>query len=214
MHKALWFIFGLMIGAGAGVGASASCFRRKYETESIDIPKDMNDGPVRAAKGISYEEISKRRKQEVPVKTDIPTSYREYYAKTRDYVSTVSPTNDPEEQERPPRTEPYRIDYEEFGNKEGFDTVSYSIYSDGVITDERDEAITEDEVEDTFGPWARNDALGSDGAIYIRNEVHRCDYELVLNNHTYAEVLQETQPIVDGVTIMNAVTQVVHTGEG
>lgn len=220
-------IFGLIfsgfaLGVGAGVYASASCFRKKYEEESLrEIEKEKEELKKKYNKKITP--VAKAREAKKP-EEKIPEVKNVYASLTRDYMSVVTedvPFDEDEENvlyisdltdpvTTNEKEEPYEIDPYEYGNKEGYDMVSYSCFSDGVITNEYDEALSEDEVEASIGSSVRRKIVGNkEPAVYIRNDKTKIDYEIMADSQPYSDFLLEKKYKANGENIMNAVTQIV-----
>ena len=82
---------------------------------------------------------------------------------------------------------PYVIAPEDFGENEDYEKVSYTYYSDGVVTDEREEIVKD--VGETIGEdFADHFGDYEDDSVYIRNDVIGIDYEILYDDRTYEEV--------------------------
>lgn len=85
---------------------------------------------------------------------------------------------------------PCVIPPDEFGENMDYERLSFTYYADGVVADDNDEFLENvDEVIgveslDHFGEW-------EDEAVYVRNDKFKCYYEILLDNRTYEEVLEE-----------------------
>lgn len=86
---------------------------------------------------------------------------------------------------------PYVIPPEEFGEIEGYERISLTYYSNGVLADDSDSKI--DNVEDILGTVGADlkDHFGEyeDDSVYVRNDARSCDYEILYDVRTYDEVL-------------------------
>jgi hypothetical protein len=85
---------------------------------------------------------------------------------------------------------PYVIAPHEFMTKDGYDGITLTYYSDGVLADENDEVL--EDVEDIIGI----DSLHCFGeyeedSVYVRNDEKLCDYEILLDNRNYSDVYNE-----------------------
>lgn len=81
---------------------------------------------------------------------------------------------------------PYVIPPEECGAGDNT-TISLTYYSDGILADDEDEII--DDIENTVGSdFAKHFGNYEEDAVYIRNDRHRCDYEILRDNRAYAAV--------------------------
>ena len=82
---------------------------------------------------------------------------------------------------------PYVISPEEFDDHEDYETVSLTYYSDGVLTDERDNVI--EDVEGTVG----EDSLThfgeyEDDSVFVRNDDLKIDYEILADDRKFSEI--------------------------
>lgn len=95
------------------------------------------------------------------------------------YSQTVVPKTPDHEVEAP-----YIIDPEEFGELDGYTTISLFYFEDGILSDENGVII--DEPEEIVG-----DALSQfdedEDAVYVRSDPKRCDYEVLKDLRSYAD---------------------------
>ena len=87
-------------------------------------------------------------------------------------------------------SKPYVISPEEFGEFEEYEKVSLTYYSNNILADENDEVI--EDVEETIGV----DSLThfgeyEDDSVFVRNDSRKCDYEILLDQRSYAEVVKQ-----------------------
>ena len=85
---------------------------------------------------------------------------------------------------------PYVISPEEFGEFDEYEKISLTYYSNNVLVDENDEVI--EDVEETVG----SDSLThfgeyEDDSVFVRNDVRKCDYEILLDQRSYTEIVQQ-----------------------
>lgn len=110
--------------------------------------------------------------------------YRDYseYADPRKEVRDISDL----------KTRPYVISPEVFGDEYDYDLYVYTYYADGVVTDEGDEPIEKEELDELIGLDSLN-TFGQyeEDAIYVRNEGLKIDYEILKDNSNYADRAQE-----------------------
>lgn len=89
-------------------------------------------------------------------------------------------------------SKPYVIHPNEVGEKEeeGYSIVSLTYYADGVVTDDDDEVLDDiagtitEEALTHFGEY-------EDDSVYVRNDRLKIDYEILLDQRTYAEILEK-----------------------
>lgn len=91
---------------------------------------------------------------------------------------------------------PYVISPKEFGELEDYHTITLTLYSDGVLTDENDSPIDPDEIGrenlESIGKY-------EDDAVHIRYDARKCDYEVLLDERAHEDILKTmpTQPVMD-----------------
>ena len=81
---------------------------------------------------------------------------------------------------------PYVIAPEEFGE---YDTKSWSLYSDGVLTDENDMVVIDH--RSIIGDALEHFGDYDDDSVYVRNEKEEYDYEILKLERSFSEVNQE-----------------------
>lgn len=91
---------------------------------------------------------------------------------------------------RPNTDEPYIISPEEFDSLDTdiqYPGVTLTWYADCILADDNNEII--EDVEDIVGfeALSRFKEFGAD-AVYVRNEAHECDYEILRDSRRYADV--------------------------
>lgn len=85
-------------------------------------------------------------------------------------------------------TPPYVIPPEEFDSEEDYDTVSLTYYTDGILTDDYDNVI--EDIENTVGKdFASHFGEYEDDSVFIRNEMLKTDYEILMDYRPYADVV-------------------------
>ena len=87
---------------------------------------------------------------------------------------------------------PYVIAPEDFGEEEDYERVSLTYYSDRYLVDDVDEVV--DDIENTVGQDSLNEfGVYEDDAVYVRNDRLKCDYEILLDERKYSDVIK-TKP--------------------
>ena len=94
-----------------------------------------------------------------------------------------------EEEEMDDTREPYVIMPDQFSELADYDTINLTYYADGVLaSDDTDEII--DNVDELIGEDSLNHfGEFEDDSVYVRNDERKCDYEILRDNRTYAEVV-------------------------
>lgn len=87
---------------------------------------------------------------------------------------------------------PRIISPDEFGEQEGYDEISLTYYADKTLTDDHDHPMDDDEIEETLG----KESLQHFGdyepdSVFVRNDRLKVDYEILMDQRTYEQVLQE-----------------------
>lgn len=85
---------------------------------------------------------------------------------------------------------PYVISPEQFGENEDYERISLTYYADQVLVDENDEII--EDVEETVGFESLNHfGEYEDDSVFVRNDAKKCDYEILLDQKLYSDVIDE-----------------------
>lgn len=95
-----------------------------------------------------------------------------------------------EKKEMPMTDRPYTISPDEYGNQEDYTQISLIYYAgDEVLADEEDEAV--DDVDDIVGvDFADHFGEYEDDSVFIRNDKRKCDYEILKDNRSFADVCE------------------------
>ena len=65
-----------------------------------------------------------------------------------------------------------------------------TLYADGTLTDDNDEVLSEDEIEEIIGKDSLNHfGEYEEDSVFVRNDARKCDYEILKSLEDYAEVL-------------------------
>lgn len=84
---------------------------------------------------------------------------------------------------------PYVISPEEFGEFEEYEKISLTYYADKVLADENDEEV--DDVEEIVGKESLNHfGEYEDDSVFVRNDRLKCDYEILLDQRNYSDVVK------------------------
>ena len=166
---------------GAGSAAGFLLARKLLTEKYMRIAQEEIDS-VKAHFSFRNEKTEKEKPK--PEKEQ-PANYRQYTAELgyRDKDETLPPASE---------SRPRVISPDEFGDRDGYDQISLTYYADKTLTDDRDHAMDEEEIEDTVG----KENLTHFGeyepdSVFVRNDRLKADYEILLDTRTYAEVLQE-----------------------
>lgn len=190
------FIFGVGIGAVGGIFGTREYFRTKYKNQADEEIKSV------------VEKFSNRTKKEEDDKTAVAefarnkpdiNEYakklsREGYTNYSKSETTNEPTKNeiPEEDNEPDDKDtdrPYVISPDEFGEFYDYTQISLTFFSDHVLTDENYEMV--DDVDEMVGAESLNHfGEYEDDSVFVRNDRLKVDYEILLDQRKYADVLK------------------------
>ena len=181
-----------VIGLAIGVVSSALYFRGKTQEEINEVRSFY---------------LSKVGENEATENTEAETVeekvFREFNAtkpEIRDYINTLrerkyvdySKTAEPDDSSaKVPDViaDPYVISIDDFGQEEGYDTITLTAYSDGTIANYADDEL--EDPESTIGEDVLS-KFGDEDVVYIRNDRLKADFEVVRDNRTYVEVIGDS----------------------
>ena len=192
MNKATGFVM-FVLGAAVGSVATWQYTKKKYERiaqEEIDSVKEIFSKRESAAEvEIVTPEPQTAKVGKPEEKPDI-TEYaarleREGYTN----YSNVSAGEKKEEQEAM-EMKPYVISPEEFGEFEDYERISLSYYADQILADEDDEKV--EDVDNVVGLESlAHFGEYEDDSVFVRNDRLKCDYEILLDQRTYSDVIKQ-----------------------
>ena len=85
---------------------------------------------------------------------------------------------------------PYVISPEEFGEFEDYERISLSYYADQILADEDDEKV--EDVDNVVGLESLTHfGEFEDDSVFVRNDRLKCDYEILLDQRTYSDVMKQ-----------------------
>lgn len=187
----------LAFAAGAAVGSVVTWKYLKKRTDQIveSYEDEIDSIADMYANRKVAEDVSEEEPQQKPSRPSKP-DLMAYATKIRDleYQTETDPEPPKEEEERD-MSKPYVIAPDEFGENPEYDTCSINYYNDHVLAYDWG-AVVED-VDDTIG----TDSLKHFGeyepdAVYVRNDVLKCDYEILMSERNFADVLAMTHESV------------------
>lgn len=178
-----------LLGAATGVGCSALLLKKYYENianEEIESVKKSFSNKAKKESNENKENENKDKDKE------------NEHAKKIEELETIkkviqdhnySAYSKPEKEDAKMDEKPYVIPPEDFADLDDYETVSLTYYSDGVLTDDMNEVV--DDIEGTVG----EDSLThfgeyEDDSVFVRNDERKCDYEILLDDRAYSEVVR------------------------
>ena len=176
MNKSVIGFVSFTVGGVAGFVVADKMLKQKYE----QLVQDEIDS-VKAAFRKQHPLSEKKEKPSKPTEQE-RRAYSQYAAKLG-YTEEKTPA---------PLQAPHVISPDEFGDQDGYDEISLTYYSDGTVTDDGDRAMSEDEIEEAIG----KDSLThfgeyEDDSVFVRNDRLKADYEILMDQRSYADVLRE-----------------------
>lgn len=181
------FVFAL--GAAIGVAATREYFKKKYEAISQEE--------------IYHEIYNKKRNEEQANKEDEEDKvYGDENSKVElvdmdslkgdvdDYVETIEKLRYTNEESKKVGPKPYVISPDEFGNSEDdYTCISLSYYEDQVLADDADHIV--EDIENVVGIESLTHfGEYEEDCVYVRNDRRKCDYEILLRQEKYSDLLK------------------------
>lgn len=161
----------IIFATGAAIGSLVTwkLLKTKYEQiaqEEIDSVKEVFNKRLEEAEESANDSTDFRNKPDL----------MEYASKVKDLgYSNKDVKEDEDEMEGPQVITP-----DEFGENDEYDTDTLYYYNNGVLTDEFDEVVNPDYIDDLLGPDTLNlfEETGED-SIYVRNDAECGYYEIL-----------------------------------
>ena len=178
------------VGVSIGVLSTRQYFNQKYNQiaqEEIDSVKEV------FSKRSKKEDISDEIDETKPiVSKGLSKKYKELlsnldYSHDGDYANSI---NDLDASTEEHIFKPYVIRPDEFGEKDEYDTVSLTCWSDLVLTDDCDVVV--DNVEDTVGNGTlKRFGEFEDDSVFVRDDRKRIDYEILWDTRKYEDYFND-----------------------
>ena len=149
--------------------------------------------PITIQPQIKSEPENKGEEKQITVENSIPqqsVSVTEYVQKTQRKYSELTRDYSPDQNDR---KEIEIIDVDIFkSNPDVYEPVTYTLYSDGKLTNELNELILNPDDSVGRSTIERFNALEQNGAVYVRNHKTKMDYEILRSLSSYAEARGRT----------------------
>lgn len=204
------FAGGILVGAAAIYFAIKTKYEKLAENEIKEMReyyKDKNEKEVEiiernavqrhehekaVAEAEKQEEFDKEHEKELEEYREIVSQYAhpEYAdALVRKRELQIKESEKEEENMTEGFAQPYYIiKPDQYGEKD-YEPATLTWYADGVLTDEFDNVIDEDEIEERIGMEALvNIGAYEDGLIHVRNDDLEIDYEIQEDPRRYADI--------------------------
>ena len=93
-------------------------------------------------------------------------------------------------------TPPYVIPPKEFDTLEDYETINLTYYTDGVLADDEDYPV--EDIENTVGKdFASHFGEYEDDSVFVRNEMLKVDYEILMDYRPFKDVVQTATNLKD-----------------
>lgn len=207
MKNFFTFVTGLVIGSVVTYVVVKDKFE-KIAQEEIDSVKEVFGRRVEKEADKKVEKIAEKEVEK------IRKEYNDYSSLTKNYTSYSK--NETEEDdcaqveedddcanvededgveifevERASNSDrPYVIDPWDFGGEDGYETITLNYYADGVLTDDDDDVIEDEEIDDIVGKdFAEHFGEYEKDCVCVRNDRLKTDYEICRDLIEYSTLL-------------------------
>lgn len=207
MKNFFTFVTGLVIGSVVTYVVVKDKFE-KIAQEEIDSVKEVFGRRVEKEADKKVEKIAEKEVEK------IRKEYNDYSSLTKNYTSYSK--NETEEDdcaqveeeddcanvededgveifevERASNSDrPYVIDPWDFGGEDGYDTITLNYYADGVLTDDDNNVIEDEEIDDIVGKdFAEHFGEYEKDCVCVRNDRLKTDYEICRDLIEYSTLL-------------------------
>lgn len=158
--------------------------KEQYKNRKDLIVNDNNDNNDNNEEELSLDENINSKKVESNTIIDYRNISKKYLNDIKEHDNVDDKYNDP-----------YVIEPEEFG-EDGYDTCSLTYYSDGIVVDDVDEIVSNDDLDEYVGPGTIDifDEYNAK-SIIVRNELFRIDYEIIKDDCKYSDLYSDTREL-------------------
>jgi gas vesicle protein len=188
MNNTIAFVAGVIIGGAAGVLGARQYFKKKYE----DIAQEEIDSVKEA--------FSRKEKKDESEDSDSADDDESELEEAKTVMKDNGYFDEDVDVYKMKKSDeaPYVINDDEFGNMEteGYEMETLYYYLDGTLADGDDNRV---DLDDLIGADALNhfDEYVQD-TVYVRNEKYRTDYEVLLMQRSFADVVRASRYRGDG----------------
>lgn len=199
MKNFFTFVTGLVIGSVVTYVVVKDKFE-KIAQEEIDSVKEVFGRRVEKEADKKVEKIAEKEVEK------IRKEYNNYSSLTKNYTSYSKDETEEDdcaqveededgveifEVERASNSDrPYVIDPWDFGGEDGYETITLNYYADGVLTDDDDNVIEDEEIDDIVGKdFAEHFGEYEKDCVCVRNDRLKTDYEICRDLIEYSTLL-------------------------
>ena len=186
-NKAIIFSI-FVIGVAIGSVVTLELVKKKYERlaqEEIDSVKETFSKRAVVEKNENGDTgIKETQMKDKPHLTEYVTKLNEHR-----YVNYSDMGEENKKEKAEAMDKPYVIPPEEFGELDDYDKIGLSYYADQVLADENDDLI--EDVDGIVGLESLSHfGEYEDDSVFVRNDRLKCDYEILLDQRKYSDVVK------------------------
>lgn len=186
MNKGSIFVLAFSLGAAAGAVVSWKLLKTKYEQiahEEIDSVKEVFSERFREMG--EKEECEESEENNISHSINNKPDLFEYTSR----IQKEGYANNNKEGDDNMEEKPYVISPDEFDTND-YETESLTYYSDRVLTDDWDNVIDNDDIDELIGLDSLNHfGEYEDDSVFVRNDLLKTDYEICKDLRKYSEVI-------------------------
>lgn len=173
MNKGIVGVLSFAAGGAIGFAAANKLMKDKYE--------QLVQDEIESVKEAFKKNREEKKEPEKPTKEE-RKSYTERVT-ALGYTEKKKPASDLVPRVIPP---------DENGSLEDYEQITLTYYADKVLADDNDRAMDDDEIEETVGKESLTHfGEYEEDSVIVRNDRLKVDYEILLDERTYADVLRE-----------------------
>lgn len=185
--------FSFLLGMGIGAYVTYMYVKDMYAEIAQEEINSVKEAYIKKTKNLQKDVITEDENKEKVDKAKNKPDISEYAVKLKEsgytnYSEISQEDNDVEV--------PYVIAPEDYGENDEYETISLTYYSDGVLTDEDDEVIT-NPGELVGRDFASHFGDYEDDSVFIRNDDRKIDFEILMDYRTYQDVLKAKPHLED-----------------
>lgn len=177
----------LIFAMGAAIGSVATWqyVKKKYEQIAQEEINSVKEVFSKKESESSDVRVTVDMAKEKPNIAELASRLHEH-----GYTNYSNPSRENRKEEAEPVNKPYVIAPEEFGEFDEYEQIGLTYYADHILTDENDELV--EDVDDVVGFESLN-RFGEyeDDSVFVRNDRLKCDYEILLDQRKYSDVIKK-----------------------
>ena len=176
----------LIFTSGIGLGSAVTYMVVKNKYERL-IQEEIESVKAVFSNRDNWEPVDSEKETEVGVEAPVNKKKEQLAMDLGQYEEILNEsqyTNYADKKEENKVDRPYVIEPGEFGEMDGYETVSLTYYADEVVTDDFGEIV--DDVDDIIGLESLSHfGEYEDDSVFVRNDAKRCDYEILMVEQRY-----------------------------